>query len=211
MRPSLASSLIAIVIGALVFSAGWAAQAGFLPAPSRAATIAARAAGWLSRYRLTNSTISIDKRAPVKATCVETWFRGANGEAHRETLLRLRGGSIVVALQQHRLDVFGAQHVQAVWLTRAELELAGCPRVLGDAITVAAQSPGALRVTAAHDIARRTIELKVLAPTRRLSVQLASRTDKPIGLSISTRAWYGRSTIRLAPVTHALLSSSDLG
>jgi hypothetical protein len=211
MRPSLASSLVAIAMGALVFIAGWGVQAGFLPAPGRAAIIAARAAGWLSRYRRTNSTISIERRSPVHATCVETWLRGADGDAHPETLLRLGGGSIVVALQQHRLDVFGVQHVQPAWLTRAELELAGCPRLLGDALTVAAQSPRALRVIAAHDIAQRTLELEVLAPMQRLSVRLASRTDKPIGLSISTHAWYGHSTIQLAPVTHALLSGSDLG
>jgi hypothetical protein len=211
MRPPLVSSLIAIMIGALVFTAGWGAQAGFLPAPGRAAIIAARATGWLSRYRLTDSTISIDRRAPVHATCVETWFRGANGEARRETLLRLGGGSTVVALQQHRLDVFGAQHRQAAWLTRAEVALAGCPRLLGDAITVADQSPGAIRIIPSHGIAQRTIALEVLTPPRRLSVRLASRTDKPIGLSISTRAWYGQSSIRLAPVTHALLSGGDLG
>jgi hypothetical protein len=210
MRPIFASLLAALVMGAMVFGAGWAVQAGVLPAPQRASLIAARAAAWLYRYRLVDSTFSIGAGSPVHATCVQTWFPTATGGSDRGTVLRLGSGSTVITVLPHHLDVLDRRHREPLWLTRAQLELAGCPRLLADTIAGAAQSLGRLSVSSARAMGRHVLLLHVLTRPRRLIVYLASRTGEPIGLSITDGGWHGHSVIRLARVTPALLSTRGL-
>lgn len=210
MRPFLASLLAALVMGAMAFGAGWAVQAGVLPAPQRTAVIAARAAAWLDRYRLVDSTFSIGRGSSVHATCAQTWFPTAAGSSARGTVLRLGSGSTVVTLQPHDLDVLGRRHREPLWVTRAQLELAGCPRLLADTIAGAAQSLGRVSVSPGRAMGRHVLLLHVLTRPRRLIVYLASRTGEPIGLSITDRGWHGHSLIRLARVTPTLLSTRGL-
>lgn len=210
MRPFLASLLAALVMGAMAFGAGWAVQAGVLPAPQRTAVIAARAAAWLDRYRLVDSTFSVGAGSPVHATCVQTWFPTATGGSNRGTVLRLGSGSTVITVLRHQLDVLDKRHREPLGLTLAQLELAGCPRVLADTIAGAAESLGRLSVSSTREMGRHVVILHILTPPRRLLVYLASRTDEPIGLSITDGRWHGHSVIRLARVTPALLSTRGL-
>lgn len=210
MRPFLASLPAALAMGAMVFGAGWAVQAAVLPAPQRAAVIAARAAAWLDRYRLVDSTFSIGNGSPVHATCAQTWFPTASGGSDRGTLLRLGSGFTVITDLPHDLDVLGRQHREPPWLTRAQLQLAGCPRLLADNIVVAAQSLGRVSVSLGRAMGQRAFLLHVLARNRRLIVYLAQRTGKPIGVSITDRGWHGHSVIRLARATPPLLSTRGL-
>lgn len=207
MRAFLASLLAALVMSAMVFGAGWALQAGVLPAPRRAAVIAARAAAWLYRYRLVDSTFSIGKGSPVRATCAQAWFPTAAGGSDRGTLLRLGSGSTVITVLPHDLDVVDRRHRESPWLTRAQLQLAGCPRLLADNIAAAAESLGRTSVSAGRAMGQRALLLHVLTPNRRLTVYLARRTGEPIGLSITAGGWYGHSVIRLAQATPPLLST----
>jgi hypothetical protein len=198
MRPFLASLLAALVMGAMVFGAGCAVQAGVLPVPQRAAVIAAHAAAWLYRYPLVDSTFSIGKGRPVHATCVSTWFPTAAGGSGPGTLLRLGSGSTVITDLPHDLDVLGRQHREPPGLIRAQLELAGCPRLLANTIAGAAESLGRVSVSPGRALGQRALLLHVLTRNRWLIVYLAQRTGKPIGLSITDGGWHGHSVIRLA-------------
>jgi hypothetical protein len=210
VRPFLVTLLAALTVGATAFGAGWVVQAAALPEPRPAAVIAARAAEWLYRYRLAVSTFSIGAGRPVHATCVQTWFPTPGGDSDRGTLLRLDGGSTVITVLQHKLEVRGRRHGQRALLTRAQLILAGCPRLLGDTIGGAAQSGRGVSISLGRTIGHGVLLLRVSTGKRLLIVHLAEHTGEPIGLSLPGRAVQGHSVIRLARVTPELLSTRGL-
>jgi hypothetical protein len=210
VRPFLATLLAALVVGATAFGAGWVVQAEALPEPQPAAVIAARAAEWLYRYRLAVSTFSLGAGPPVHATCVQTWFPGPGGDSDRGTVLRLDGGSTVITVLRHKLEVFGRRHGQGALLTQAQLVLAGCPRLLGDTIARAAQSGRGVSVSLGRTMGQGGLLLRVSNGERLLIVHLAAHTGEPIGLSLPGRAVHGHSVIRLTRVTRELLSTSGL-
>jgi hypothetical protein len=211
VRPFLATLLAAVSVGATAFGVGWVVQAEALPQPRPAAVVAARAAEWLYRYRLAVSTFSIGAGRPVHATCVQTWFPTPGGDSDRGTVLRLDGGSTVITVLRHKLEVFGRRHGQGPSLTRAQLVLAGCPRLLADTIAVAAQSGGGVSVSLGRTMGKGALLLRVSTGKRLLIVHLAEHTGEPIGVSFPGRAVQGHSVIRLAPVTRELLSTRGLG
>lgn len=210
VRPSLASLLRALATAVAVFTAGWAVQAGVLPTPRPAALVAAHVAAWLYRYRRVDSTFSIGSGEAVHGTCVQTWFPTKGGGVTRGTLLRLPRQSTVITLVPHDLDVHGRQHAEAQWLARAQLELAGCPRLLADSVASADQAAGRVRLSRVRALGRTATYLHVLARNRTLIIAFSPKTDEPTSLSISARGWRGRSVIDLTPVTRALLSVGAL-
>lgn len=212
MRPFLATLLAAVSVGATAFGVGWVVQAEALPQPQPSALVAARAAQWLYRYRLAVSTFSIGTGRPVHATCVQTWFPTSAGGSDRGTVLRMGGGSSVIRVLPHDLDVFGRSRGQRALLTRAQLALAGCPRLLAAKIAAAAQSAGGVSVSLGRAMGQGPLLLRVPMGNRLLLiVHLAEHTGKPIGLSFTDRRLYGHSVISLERVTQHLLSTRGLG
>jgi hypothetical protein len=213
VRAGVVTLLIACLTGAVIVGAGWGVQAGALPSPGRGKLIAAHAAGWLDRYRLVESTFAIGRGRPVHATCVQTWFRGSKGSATRGTVLRLGSGRLatVVTLRPSDLDVLGTgDRLEPIWLRRFELELAGCPRLLGSQIADLAQSPGSARLVRGSSDGRPVLELQLVTQRSRMLVYLSPVTQRPIGLALAERGITGHSVLRLAPVTPALLSTRGI-
>ena len=64
-----AGALVAAVLGA-----GLLVQKAALPSPSPATLAAVRAATWLQRYRLVDSTFSIGGGRTVRGQCLQDWF-----------------------------------------------------------------------------------------------------------------------------------------
>lgn len=201
---------VALATGSAVLGMGWGVQAAVLPLPRRGALVASHTAAWLLRYRLVESTFSIGKGPAVPATCTETWFRSPDGLADRGVVLRMGKGRGIVTLRPRHLDVIGAPRGQARWVPRAELELAGCSRLLADQIVAAVQSAHKPRLTAPVESGRALLALHLRSAPLKLVVLVARLTDRPVGLEVAGRTYVGRSVLRLARVTPALLSTRGL-
>jgi hypothetical protein len=207
------SRLVTLVVAlgstAAIACVAWGVQAAVLPAPAHAELVASRAAAWFFRYRLVESMFQVGRGRPVRATCTQTWFRHPGGLADRGAVLRTTGSGTVILLP-HDLDVMSAARSEPRWLPRAQLELGGCPRLLGDQIARADESTTTPRLTAVDVLGRRLLALGVRATPLRLVVLLAPRSDRPVGLMVNGDGFRGTSTLRLTRVTPRLLSTRGL-
>ena len=182
-----AGALVAAVLGA-----GLLVQKAALPSPSPATLAAVRAATWLQRYRLVESTFSIGGGPAVHGQCLQDWFN-AGGRRSRGAALQLDDGFVLLAVQPHTLVSRGGSAAERSLSPLVLMELGGCPRVLARRLdTLAQQHRG---VTLAHDTL--TFALKAT----RVSLTLDHGTGKPLALRVVSRGARGASRIRFATVT----------
>ncbi|HEY5099887.1 MAG TPA: hypothetical protein VII54_07520 [Gaiellaceae bacterium] len=183
----MAGAVVAAVLGA-----GWLVQRTALPAPARATLAAVRAATWLQRYRLVDSTFSIGGGPVMHGQCLQDWFQ-TGGRRNRGAALRLDDGFILLAVQPHTLVSRGGSTAERSLSPLVLMELGGCPRVLARRLdTVAQQHRG---VTLANNAL--TFALKAT----RVTLTLDPGTGKPLALRVVTRDTEGTSHIRFATVT----------
>jgi hypothetical protein len=202
--------VVVLLIGSAITGAGWGLQAATLPAPKRSQLIASKAAAWLFRYRLVESTFNVGTGWPVRTTCTQTWFHLRGGLSGRGAVLRFDRSRVAVTLQPHDLDLIGFRHREPRWLPRAQLELGGCPRLLGEQIARAIDGGVPPRVTNTTVSGRPVLALRLHAAPLSLDILLTPRTDRPIGLVVKGRGYVGHSTLRLARVTPYFLSTRGL-
>ncbi|MDX6466856.1 MAG: hypothetical protein QOI27_1896 [Gaiellaceae bacterium] len=202
--------VVALIVGAAITGAGWGLQAATLPAPRRSELIASRAAAWLFRYRLVDSTFNLGTGRPVHTTCTQTWFHLRGGLSGRGAVLRFDRSRQAVTLQPHDLDLIGFRHREPRWLPRAQLELGGCPRLLGEQIARAIEGAVPPRVTSTTVSGRPLLALRLQAAPLSLDVLLTPRTDRPVGLVVKGDGYVGRSTLLLSRVTPFFLSTRGL-
>jgi hypothetical protein len=183
---------VAGAIVAAVLGAGVLVQKTALPSPAPATLAAVRAATWLQRYRLVESTFSIDSGPVVHGRCLQDWFR-AGGRRNRGAALKLDDGFVLLAVQPHTLVSRGGTAAERSLSPLVLLELGGCPRVLARRLDTLAQEHRG--VTLAHG------ELRFDLKATRIAMALEPRTGKPLGLKIVARGTSGTSRIRFAPVT----------
>jgi hypothetical protein len=182
-----AGALVAAVLGA-----GVLVQKAALPSPAPATLAAVRAATWLQRYRLVESTFSIGGGPVVHGQCLQDWF-SAGGRRSRGAALQLDDGFVLLAVQPHTLVSRGGSAAERSLSPLVLMELGGCPRVLARRLdTLAQQHRG---VTLANGAL--TFALKAT----RVTLTLEPRTGKPLALRVVTRATSGFSRIRFATVT----------
>jgi hypothetical protein len=193
---------IAGAVVAVVAGGGFLLQRAALRSPSQATLAALRAGDWLERYRLVDSTISLDGRV-VRGRCLQDWFT-QGGRRRRGAVLRLDDGYVLLAVPPHTLRPTGGSPA-----TRAEsplvlMELAGCPRVLARRVQTLAQERRGLELSGS----RLTFGLK----GTRVTLTLAPRTGQPTAVSLVAPGMRGSSQLRFTPVTtrlRALLGVSD--
>jgi hypothetical protein len=182
-----AGALVAAVLGG-----GWLVQRAGLQAPAPATLAALRAATWLQRYRLVDSTFSIDGGPVVHGQCLQDWFQ-AGGRRNRGAALQLDDGFVLLAVQPHTLVTRGGSVAERSFSPLVLMELGGCPRVLARRLdTLAQQRRG---VTLANDT------LAFALKATRVTLTLEPRTGRPLALRVVTRDAEGTSRIRFATVT----------
>jgi hypothetical protein len=182
-----AGALVAAVLGA-----GWLVQRTALPSPAPATLAAVRAATWLQRYRLVDSTFSISGGPVVHGRCLQDWFQ-AGGHRNRGAALKLDDGFVLLAVQPHTLVSSGGSAAERSLSPLVLMELGGCPRVLVRRLdTVAQEHRG---VTLAND------ELRFALKATRITMTLEPRTGRPLALRVVARGTEGVSQIRFATVT----------
>ena len=103
----------ALSVAAAALAAGLLVQRVALSEPDSATFSALRAATWLSRYRLVDSTFSVNGGATVHGRCLQDWFV-ADGRRRRGAVLRLDDGLVVLDVRPHTLTVAGGDGGRAL-------------------------------------------------------------------------------------------------
>jgi hypothetical protein len=202
--------VVAATIGGGVLAAGWSLQAATLPTPERADFVAARAAGWFLQFRLVESTFRVGAGPLIHGSCLQGWFQTRWG-VQRGTVLRLDNGTSIIALRPHHVEVVGATHPLSARRVLVELELAGCPRIVGPRIAQHLQSAQRVHTELAYAARRPTIALRVPTELTRIVVYLAPKTLRPVAVSVRSGLLTGSGRIRLTPLTPARLRTLAAG
>lgn len=175
-----------------VLGGGFLLQRAALNEPPHASDAALRAAAWLERYRLVDSTLSIDGGPTVNGRCLQDWFV-TGGRRRRGAVLHLDDGLTVLAVPPHTLTTTGGTAAERATSPLVLLELAGCPRVLARRVQTLAQQRRGL--TLQHG------SLGFHLKATRVTMALDPRSGAPTGIRIATRSTSGTSQIRFTTVT----------
>jgi len=193
------------VAAAVVFAtlaAGFTIQRVALSEPSAATFDALRTATWLSRYRLTASTFTVDGGPTVHGECLQDWF-APGGHRRRGAVLRLDDGLVLLDVPPHTLVATGGTAAERALDPLVLLELGGCTRVLQRRVETLAQQRRGLTMSGN----RLSFALKGTRISMTLDAQKA-----PVAIAVSSRHARGSSSIRFERVTAAIRRriSSDL-
>ena len=178
---------VAFGVAAATLVAGLAVQRVALSEPDRATFRALRAATWLGRYRLVESTFTVNGGPELHGRCLQDWFH-AEGR-------RRRGAELLLDVPPHTLLTTGGTAADRATAPLVLLELAGCPRVLERRVETLAQQRRGLTLSG-------TGLGFVLKGTH--VVLTLDRQDRPVGVRVTAAHVHGASTIRFARVTPAV-------
>ena len=186
-------ALVAVVVTcaacAILLGAGLGVQHVALREPAPESRVALKAAQWLQRYRLVESSVRLAGAPALGGSCVQTWFDGRRG-----VLLRFSDGFRLLAVPPHTLQATGGTHGEQQLSPLVLLELGGCPRLLGHRLATLAQQRRGLELSGN--------ELRLGLKGTRIVLALEPGSKRPVGISVVGR---GTSTIRLRPLTPAAL------
>lgn len=192
MRVTLAA---AGVVAAAVLGAGLLVQRAALPPPAPARLAALHAGIWLERYRLVDSTITLDDGRVVHGRCLQDWFE-SGGRRRRGAILHLDDGYRLLAVPPHVLEATGGPPATQATSPLVLMELAGCPRVLARRLQTLAQQTHGLT----FDNDRLSFRLKATHVT----LTLDPRSHAPVAVALVARGIGGVSELRFTPVTTRL-------
>jgi hypothetical protein len=185
----------AAVIVCAVLGTGFLVQRTTLRAPSQATLAAIRSATWLERYRLVDSTITLDGGRVLHGRCLQDWVVEA-GRRRRGAVLRLDDGYVLLAVPPHTLSATGGAPATQATSPLVLMELAGCPRVLARRLQTLAQERHGLTLSGGR--------LSFALKGTRVTLALAPRTGAPTAVALVAATARGHSRIRFTPVTTRL-------
>jgi hypothetical protein len=186
---------VAGAIVAAILGAGFLVQRTTLPSAGPATLAGLRAGVWLERYRLVDSTITLDGGRVLHGRCLQDWFE-SGGRRRRGAVLRLDDGYVLVAVPPHRLTSSGGTAATRSTSPLVLMELAGCPRVLARRLQTLAQQRRGLTLENGR--------LRFWLKATHVTLTLDRRTEAPTGVSLVARGTHGVSRIRFTPVTTRL-------
>lgn len=185
---------VAAAVVAAVVGTGFLVQRTALKTPSAATLAAMRAATWLERYRLVDSTITLDGRV-VHGRCLQDWVE-VGGRRRRGAVLRLDDGYVLLAVPPHTLSATGGSPQTQAASPLVLMELAGCPRVLARRVQTLAQQRRGLTYVRGR--------LGFTLKGTRVTLTLDPGTGRPLAIALVAPTQRGESRIRFTPVTTRL-------
>lgn len=211
-RPAAAAGTtvaIALLVALCVTAAGYGAQRLLLRTPPHGELVAAHAVGELPRFRYTHSVIEITGARPRRAECLEGWevipgrrrrVVGRGAEVLFSDGERLRVGA-------HRVIVVRRGRDRSLLPPVAELELAGCGRVLAN--YVYGKLSGQHRTYAVETTLDGSPVYRIHIRTKRtrFDVFLDRHTLRAVAVHLETRYTTAGSTIRQVRLTPELKRS----
>jgi hypothetical protein len=175
----------------VVVCAGFVLQRVALPQPPASSDAAMRAAAWLGRYRLVDSTFTFQGRT-VHGRCLQDWFQ-AEGRRRRGAVLRLADGFTLLAVPPHTLISSGGTAAERAASPLVLLELGGCPRVLARRIQTLAQQRTGIDIV--HGALRFDLD------ATQVTMPLAAASGMPTAIRVVTPSTTGAGQIRFQRVT----------
>ena len=183
---------VAFAVGAAVLVAGLAVQRVALSAPDSATLTALRTATWLGRYRLVESTFSVNGGPTLHGRCLQDWYVAA-GSRRRGAELRLDDGLVLLDVPPHTLVATGGTAADRSAAPLVLLELAGCPRVLERRVETLAQRREGLALSG-H-------VLRFALKGTRVSMTLDPATARPAAIAVDSAHAHGKSRLSYGRVT----------
>jgi hypothetical protein len=175
VRSLLVTAGVALAIGGGALGAGWSVEASALPAPPSADRMAVDSLVVLQHHLLVAGALRIDGGRAVRTSCTRGWF------PQHGTLLTLSDGAHVF---------YRAVHPRVTRTQKAELELAGCPRVLSPLVAHFLQSGVDARATRTW-LGRPALALHLAW----LTLDVTPRRFVPIGVRIREPSFSGESRL----------------
>jgi hypothetical protein len=205
VRRAFTTFVAACSIGGCVLATGWALQGAALPRPEPADLVGAAAIAWLAHYRLVFSTIRIRHQPIVHGRCLQGWFRPRARRHDRGSLLRLDGGTTILAATDDTwIEGLRAEsHALGV----VQTELAGCGGTLVQRIAAEIQSGSRLGTQPAAVMGRPALALRIPGKRTVINLYVALDSGRPIALRISAPHFFGTSDLRLVKLTPQLVHS----
>ncbi|HEY2072189.1 MAG TPA: hypothetical protein VGG88_01305 [Gaiellaceae bacterium] len=195
LGPGWVTLAVAGAVVASVLGVGFLLQRTVLPAPSPARLAALRAGVWLERYRLVDSTITLDGGRVVHGRCLQDWF-GTGVSRRRGAVLRLDDGYVLLAVPPHTLTSTGGTPATRATSPLVLMELAGCPRVLARRLQTLAQRT--------HGLTLENERLHFWLKATHVTLTLDARSHAPVAVKLVARGVEGASQLRFTPVTTRL-------
>ena len=200
MRGALVTLFVLLAVGGATLAAGWSVEAAGLPPAAHADRIAADAAAWFLRHRLASSSFKLQGRWE-HGLCLRGWFTRPDGTRTHGTLLRTREGLRILG-DGGPLKIGGVARPERPGLPLLQLELAGCPAILGPRIAAAAQTAAHLHVARAFAAGGPALALRLPPQHRdRLTLYVRPQTFRPLMVTASVGGVAGVARIRLLRLT----------
>lgn len=204
MRSTFTTVAVALAVAGGFLAAGWSVQAAGLPPAAHADRVAADTAAWFLRYRLVRSTFRLDGRRE-SGLCLRGWFPRRDGLLARGTLLQLGSGLRIVD-NGGPLRLSGAAGPERTGVPLLQLELAGCPAILGPRIAAAAQAGVHLRFERAFAAGGPALALRLPPQNHdRLTVDVRPGSYRPLAIAVARGNRHGVARVRLVRLAPALL------
>lgn len=169
------TAAVALAVGAGALAAGWSVEASALPSPPSADRMTVDSLVVLQHHLFVASALRIDGGRTMQASCIRGWF------PRHGTLLTVTGGARVFSR---------ARHPRVTARQEAELELAGCPRVLAPAVASLLQSGVRARAKRVW-LGGPAIALRI----SQITLYVTPKHFVPIGVGIRAPALSGRSRL----------------
>jgi hypothetical protein len=185
---------VALAVVVVTLAAGFTIQRVALSEPSTATFSAIRTATWLSRYRLTASTFTVNGGPTVHGECLQDWF-APNGHRLRGAVLRLDDGFVLLDVPPHTLTTTGGTAAERALDPLVLLELGGCTRLLQRRVETLAQQRQGLTASGNR--------LGFALKGTRISMTLDAQ-KVPVAIALTSRYARGSSSIRFERVTPAI-------
>ncbi|MBV8480883.1 MAG: hypothetical protein JOY72_11355 [Actinobacteria bacterium] len=182
---------VAGAVLAAVLGTGFVVQRAVLPMPKQKSVVALRAATWLQRHRLVQSSFTVNGGPMVTSSCLQAWFV-VDGKRSRGALLRADDGYVLFAVPPHTLLARSAQGAESS-SPLVLLELAGCPRVLVRRLDTLAQERQGLTL----DNGRLAFVLK----GTHVTLTLDTKSGAPTAVAVRSAKASGRAQIRFVSLT----------
>lgn len=203
------TATVAFGVALLVTAAAYGAQRLVLRTPPHSELVAARAVGELPRFRYSRSTVRIDGAQPRSAECLEGWevipgrrrrVVGRGAEVIFSDGERLRVGA-------HRVIVEHPGSQKSLLPPVAELELAGCGRVLANYINDRLVGVHRVYATPTTYHGRRAYSFHIRTRRSRFDVLVDRETLRALAVRLATRYTTASSRIYQVRLTPALRQS----
>ena len=194
--------LPAVGVTAVVCGLSFGIQAATFKEPTKGQLMAATVSRWFLEYRYVTAVMRIHRHGVLRSQCIQGWYPVPKKKwAQRGAAVLLSNGKKLLAIGSPPVIVEG-RGSDVSDLPRAELELAGCARVMVTRLAAVLVKDQPVTVRDAKFHGRGVLELRLPTHPTKISLLVEPKGRKPVGVIVRGRGGVrGTSEIRLQKLT----------